>query len=358
MSLAIDLTGILGQLHAAHVIHKDINPNNIVYRPDTGEVKLIDFSIATVLSREMQSFTNPHGLEGTLAYLSPEQTGRMNRAIDYRCDFYALGVTFYELLTGTLPFPSDDAMALIHCHIAKPPEPPHERCAAGAIAPALSAIILKLMAKNAEDRYQSAYGLQADLEHCQRQWAQHGDIDPFPLGRQEIRNQFHIPQKLYGRESDIDMLLTGFERVSQGDSEFLLITGYSGVGKSALVSEVHKPITARHGHFIAGKFDQYQRNIPYFALSQAFNELCHQWISESEAVLARWRTRLLEAIHPNGQVLIDVISKLEWVLGSQPLVPQVSPQEVQNRFHRVFRHFIRALCQPTHPLVLFIDDLQ
>lgn len=355
LKLAIDLAGILRQVHAAHVIHKDINPNNIVYHPKTGEVKLIDFDIATVLSRETQSFTNPHSLAGTLAYLSPEQSGRMNRAIDYRSDFYALGVTFYELLTGQLPFTSDDAMALVHSHMAKAPTPPHERCEAGAIPPAVSAIVLKLMAKNAEDRYQSADALKTDLEHCLHQFTQHGEVVPFPLGRHEIRDQFHIPQKLYGREADIKTLLQGFERASQGNSELLLITGHAGVGKSALVFEVHKPMTAKQGHFITGKFDQYQRDIPYFALSQAFNELCDQWLSERETVLAPWRKRILEAVQQNAQVLIDVIANLEWILGPQPPALQVGPQEAQNRFFLVFRSFMQALCQPAHPLVLFVD---
>ncbi len=358
LKLAIDLADILGQVHAAHVIHKDINPNNIVYHPKTGEVKLIDFSIATALSRETQSFTSPHSLAGTLAYLSPEQTGRINRAIDYRSDFYALGVTFYELLTGQLPFTSDDVMALIHSHIAKPPMPPHERCETGAIPPAISAIVLKLMAKNAEDRYQSAYGLKMDLEHCQHQLTQHGEVGPFPLGYHEIRDQFRIPQKLYGREADIETLLRSFERVSQGDCELLLITGHSGVGKSALVSEVHKPMTEKQGHFITGKFDQYQRDVPYLALSQAFNDLCHQWLSEPESVLAQWRKRILEAVQQNAQVLMDVMAKLEWIVDPQPPAPQVGPQEAQNRFFLVFRSLMQILCQPAHPLVLFIDDLQ
>ncbi|WP_336230867.1 ATP-binding protein [Scytonema sp. PRP1] len=356
LKLAIAVTDILGQIHTANIIHKDINPSNIVLNRTTGQVKIIDFGISTVLSRENAVFSNPNVLEGTLAYISPEQTGRMNRAIDYRSDFYSLGATFYELLTGQLPFQSLDALELVHSHIAKQPIPPHE------LKPELPLIvldiILKLMAKNAEDRYQSAYGLKADLELCLHQLTSNGQIECFPLGRQDISDRFQIPQKLYGRDREIEILLTAFERISSGSIEMMLITGYSGVGKSALVREVHKPITAKRGNFISGKFDQYQSNIPYYALSQAFNDLCNQLLTESEAVLNQWQEKILAAIGKNGQVLIDVIPNLERVIGSQPPVDKVEPSEARNRFNLVFQNFIKVICQPEHPLVLFIDDLQ
>ena len=356
LKLAIAITDILGQIHAGNIIHKDINPSNIVLNPTTGQVKIIDFGISTALSRENPIFSNPNVLEGTLAYISPEQTGRMNRAIDYRSDFYSLGATFYELLTGILPFQSSDALELVHSHIAKRCISPHE------LKPELplivSDIILKLMAKNAEDRYQSAYGLKADLEQCLHQLTSNGQIDCFPLGRQDISDRFQIPQKLYGRDRQIEILLTAFDRVSSGFIEMMLVTGYSGVGKSALVQEVHKPMTAKRGNFISGKFDQYQRNIPYYALSQAFNDLCNQLLTESEAVLNQWQEKILAAIGKNGQVLIDVIPNLERVIGSQPPVVKVEPSEARNRFNLVFQNFIKAICQPEHPLVLFIDDLQ
>ncbi len=260
------------------------------------------------------------------------------------------------MLTGILPFQSLDVLELVHSHIAKRCISPHE------LKPELplivSDIILKLMAKNAEDRYQSAYGLKADLEQCLHQLTSNGQIDCFPLGRQDISDRFQIPQKLYGRDRQIKILLTAFDRVSSGFIEMMLVTGYSGVGKSALVQEVHKPMTAKRGNFISGKFDQYQRNIPYYALSQAFNDLCNQLLTESEAVLNQWQEKILAAIGKNGQVLIDVIPNLERVIGSQPPVVKVEPSEARNRFNLVFQNFIKAICQPEHPLVLFIDDLQ
>ena len=356
LKLAIAITENLGQLHASHIIHKDINPSNIVFNPVSGQVKLIDLGISTVLSRENQTFISPNTLEGTLAYISPEQTGRMNRAIDYRTDFYSLGVTFYELLTGQLPFQSDEAIELVHSHIAKQPVPPRE------IDPdlptALCEIVMKLMAKNAEERYQSAYGIQSDLEVCLQQLQTTNRIAVFALGSQDISDKFQIPQKLYGREREIETLLSAFERISNGTSELMLVAGYSGVGKSVLVNEVHKPITAKRGHFIAGKFDQHQRNIPYSAISQALNEFCDRLLTESTDTLNQWKQKILAAIGNNGQILIDVFPHLEFVIGRQPAVARVGPQEAQNRFNLVCQNFIKVISQPEHPLVLFIDDLQ
>jgi serine/threonine protein kinase len=256
LRLAINLTDILGKIHAAHVIHKDINPGNIVLNLDTGVVKIIDFGIATQFSRTNPTFKSPHVLEGTLAYLSPEQTGRMNRSLDYRTDFYSLGVTFYELLTGHLPFPATNILELVHCHIAKQPVPPHEMNAA--IPKPISDIILKLMAKNAEDRYQSAWGIKADLELCDRQFAEIGRIDRIQLALQDVCDRFQIPQKLYGRDREIAMLLAAFDRVASPENnsearfkvEMMLVSGYSGIGKSALVQELYKPITGKRGYFI------------------------------------------------------------------------------------------------------------
>src|SRR4028119_1223422 len=256
--LAINLSKILGRIHAANVIHKNINPGNIVLNPVSGVVKIIDFGIATQFNRTNPTFKSPHVLEGTLAYLSPEQTGRMNRLSDYRTDFYSLGVTFYELLTGQLPFPTTDILELVHCHIAKPPIPPHQVNAD--IPRVVSDLIMKLMAKNAEQRYQSAWGLKADLEECLRCLETTGEITKLKLGNQDISDKFQIPQKLYGREAEVEALLTAFERIAAGEAkqaELLLVAGYSGIGKSALVREIYKPITEKRGYFLTGKFDQF-----------------------------------------------------------------------------------------------------
>ena len=356
LGLAIRLSQILGQVHQLKIMHKDINPSNIVVNPVTGELKLIDFGISTMLSLENPTFCHPNLLEGTLAYISPEQTGRMNRVLDYRSDFYSLGVTFYELLTGQLPFQADEALELIHCHIAKPARPPHEL--KPEIPPILSQIVLKLMAKNAEERYQSAYGLKADLERCLHEWRHSGQMRAFELAEDDLSDRLNIPPKLYGRDSERASLLAASSRACQGGCEMVLVAGYSGVGKSALVQEVYKGITDKRGHFIAGKFDQYQRNVPYLALTQAFNELCDHLLSESPQSLSQWQAKIMAAVGRNGQVLSDVIPNLELLIGKQPAVAQVGAQEAQNRFNLIFQNFIQAISQPEHPLVLFIDDLQ
>ena len=378
--LAIKVTETLGQIHAANIIHKDINPSNIVLNPETNEVKIIDFGISTILTRENPTLKHPNVLEGTLAYISPEQTGRMNRSLDYRTDFYSLGVTFYELLTGQLPFPTTDALELVHCQIAKQPVPPGElleRHGDDSLPSVISDIVMKLMAKTAESRYQSAWGLNADLEECLRQWDTTGSIEKFPLGSHDISDNFQIPQKLYGREQEIDSLLAAFERVvaGRGDSEIpriagelnrtetppmemMLVAGYSGIGKSALVQEIHKPITEKRGYFISGKFDQFQRNIPYSAIVAAFQELVQQLLTESSTQLNQWREKLLAVLKANAQVMIDVIPEVELIIGKQPAVPSLGPIESQNRFNLVFGNFIRVFCTQEHPLVIFLDDLQ
>ncbi|MFN6498647.1 MAG: AAA family ATPase [Nostoc sp. DedQUE01] len=371
LPLAIALTDILGKIHAANVIHKDINPGNIVLNPDTGVVKIIDFGIATQFNRTNPTFKSHYALEGTLAYLSPEQTGRMNRSLDRRTDFYSLGVTFYELLTGHLPFPTTDILELIHCHIAKQPVPPHELNPA--IPKAASDIVLKLMAKNAEDRYQSAWGIKADLEIVLRQFAQIGQIDHIQLGLQDVSDRFQIPQKLYGREAEIEALLAAFDRVaqtrnaelrvknqenSQFQVEMMLISGYAGVGKSALVQELYQPITAKRGYFVSGKFDQFGRNIPYSAIADALQKLVQQLLGEPDEQVQQWRSHLLKALGSNGQIIIDVIPEVELIIGKQPPVSEVGATEAQNRFNLIFGKFVRVFCSESHPLVIFLDDLQ
>jgi predicted ATPase/serine phosphatase RsbU (regulator of sigma subunit)/tRNA A-37 threonylcarbamoyl transferase component Bud32 len=370
--LAIQITEALGNIHAANIIHKDINPANIVWNQETNQLKIIDFGIASRLPRENPVLKNPEQLEGTLAYISPEQTGRMNRSLDYRTDLYSLGVTFYELLTGKLPYESTDALELVHCHIAKTPKPVSEMNPE--IPPIISDIVMKLMAKNVEDRYQSAFGVKFDLEKVfkkispspplQKGGVPHldkgglGGILNFELAQNDFSGKLQIPQKLYGRENEINTLLQAFERVSNGATEMMLVAGYSGVGKTALVHEVHKPMTEKHGYFAAGKFDQFQKNIPYSALTQAFNKFCRYLLMENAETLANWQTKILAAVGNNGQIIIDMIPDLELVIGSQPAVAEVGPTETQNRFQMFFLNFVKALCNKEHPFILFIDDLQ
>ncbi|MGH8000996.1 MAG: ATP-binding protein, partial [Brasilonema sp.] len=329
---------------------------------DNGEVKLIDFGISTVFSQEKFSFENINVLEGTPAYISPELTGRMNRSFDYRTDFYSLGVTFYELLTNQLPFETTDLMELVHCHIAKQPVPPHE--INPEIPLVISEIVMKMLAKNADDRYQSAWGIKADLEESLLQLRVNGEISNLPIACQDVSNKFQISQKLYHREREIETLLTAFNRVSDGNentppiSEMMLIPGYSGLGKSVLVQEVYKFLTQQQGYFISGKFEDFSRNIPYSGFIQAFRELIKQLLTESESQINLWRENLLEAFGPNGQMLIDVIPEIELIVGQQSSVPALSSTEFQNRFNLVFQNFIKVFTQPEHPLVIFLDDLQ
>ncbi len=354
--VAIKITEGLVAIHNANIIHKDINPSNIVYNEKTGKVKIIDFGISTQLDQENQTVCNINQLEGTLAYIAPEQTGRMNRGIDYRSDFYSLGVTFYELLTHQLPFTSRDPIELVHCHIAQQPKRPDELIASVPLT--LSNIIVKLLAKTPEERYQSAWGIKADLETCLQQLKSTGKIAQFSLGRQDISARFHISQKLYGREPEIAQLLTTFERISQGNTEIILVTGYPGIGKSALVNEIHKPITQQRGYFINGKFDQLQRDIPYAAVTQAFRGLISQLLSESGITLQDWKQKILTALGNNAQIIIDVIPDLEKIIGTQPAVEQLAAIEAQNRFNLFFARFIQVFSQKEHPLAIFLDDLQ
>ncbi|MFE1746025.1 ATP-binding protein [Coleofasciculus sp. H7-2] len=356
LSIAVQIAHTLDGLCRHRVIHKDIKPANIVINPTSKEVKLIDFSIASLLPRETQEIQNPNVLEGTLPYISPEQTGRMNRGIDYRTDFYSLGVTFYEMLTGQLPFQTDDPMDLVHCHLAKQPIPVHHLNKG--VPSVLSFIVSKLMAKNAEDRYQSALGLKYDLENCLQQWKETGEIAKFDLATRDLCDRFIIPEKLYGRESEVFSLLAAFERVSAGSTEMMLVAGFSGIGKTAVVNEVHKPIVRQRGYFIKGKFDQFQRNLPFSAFVQAFRDLMGQLLSESDAKVEQWKTQILAALGENAQVVVDVIPELERIIGHQPPAPELSGSAAQNRFNRLFANFISVFTTEEHPLVIFLDDLQ
>ena len=356
LHIGVQLAEILHGLHQQHVIHKDINPANIVIHPVTHQVKLIDFGIASVLSREIQDTLSPELLEGTLAYLSPEQTGRMNRGIDYRTDFYALGVTLYELLTDTLPFTGNDAMELVYSHLTQVATPIHQ--VNPKVPEPISQIVAKLMAKNVEDRYRSALGLKNDLENCLKQWENAGVISEFEIGQRDLSDRLLIPEKLYGREREVKALLDAFDRVSHGGAELFLIAGFSGIGKTAVVNEVQKPIARQRGSFIQGKYDQFNRNIPLSAFVQALRNLMGQLLARSDEQLTRWKAEILSALGENGQVLVEVIPELENVIGKQPPALELSGSAAQQRFNALFQKFIGVLATPEHPLVLFLDDLQ
>ncbi|WP_236508287.1 ATP-binding protein, partial [Tychonema sp. BBK16] len=417
LTIAIQLVTGLGKIHQHQIIHKDIKPHNIIINPTTNSIKITDFSIASCLLRENATSSYSNLLEGTLAYMSPEQTGRMNRAIDYRSDFYSLGVTFYEMLTGELPFSAIDPLELVHCHIAR--TAPSPRSLNPEIPEAISGIVMKLLAKTAENRYQTAEGLKFDLETCLTQLEASGNISDFTAGNADRASQLLIPQKLYGRETEVAALLSAFERISgveppqpplgkgglserlplgkgglserlplgkgglserlplvkgegsqlsepsspplargAGGVELILVSGYSGIGKTAIVNEVQKPIVRQRGYFISGKFDQFKRNIPYASLTQAFQSLIRQLLTESDASIQTWKEKLLTALGSNGQVVADVIPEVELIIGKQPEVPQLGPTESQNRFNRVFKQFVSVFTAQSHPLVVFLDDLQ
>src|SRR5712692_1299063 len=355
LRVAIGLATAVGQVHRHGLIHKDIKPANVLV-DDVGNVRLIRFGIASQLPHEFQAPAPPEVIAGTLAYMAPEQTGRMNRSIDARSDLYSLGVTLYQMLTGTLPFAAADPLEWIHCQIARQPTPPSERAA---VPEPLSTIIMKLLAKNAEERYQTASGLEADLRWCLADWESHGRIDPFPLGAHDASDRLLIPGKLYGREREIDALLAAFDRVlAQGTPELVLVSGYSGVGKSSVVNELHKALVPSRGLFASGKFDQYKRDIPYATLAQAGQSLIRPLLYKSEAELRHWRDALREALGPNARLIVDLVPELRLVIGEQPPVPVLPPQDAQRRFQLVLRRFISVFARPEHPLALFLDDLQ
>lgn len=356
LQIAISLADTLSFLHRQQIVHKDIKPHNIIVSPEKGIVKLTDFSIASMLVSEKTEMINPNLLEGTLAYMSPEQTGRMNRVTDYRTDFYSLGVTFYEMLVGQAPFQAQDPVELIHCHIAKQPQPPHVRNRE--IPKVISDLIMRCLAKNAEARYQSAYGIKADLEACLFFLQEEGTIGDFPLGEHDQSEIFRIPEKLYGREQDISQMHATFQRVVQGASELLLVSGFPGIGKTFFVHEVHSTVVQKNGFFITGKFDQYKRHIPYHAFIRSMKDLINQLLTQSEEDILNWGEKISLAVAPNGQVITDVIPELELIIGKQPDVQKLPNEETQNRFQLTMQKLLHVFCQPEHPVVLFLDDLQ
>ena len=357
LRLAISLSTAINQLHQRGIIHKDIKPANVLVDPVTGHCWLKGFLIASRLPRERQLPQSPEFIAGTLAYLAREQTGRTNRSVDSRSDLYALGITLYQMLTGSLPFAAADPMEWVHCHIARQPVPPDER--RNDVPPIVAAIILRLLSKTPEERYQTAAGLEADLRKCLTEWESQKRLSWFSLGAHDISDRFLIPEKLYGREREIKVLLDAFDQVvTTGRPNLLLVSGYSGIGKSSVVNELHKVLVLPRGLFASGKFDQYKRDIPYATLAQAFQSLVSPLLSKSEAELRPWRERLRTALGQNGQLMLDLIPQLRLIIGEQPAVPHLPPKEARRRFQLVFRRFIGVFARPEHPLALFLDDLQ
>ena len=360
LRIAVNLATALGHVHQRGLIHKDLKPENVLVAlepgGDSGHVWLTGFGIASRLPRERQAPAPPEIIAGTLAYMSPEQTGRMNRSMDTRSDLYSLGVTLYQMLTGVLPFAAADPLEWVHCHIARQPVAPADR---REVPEPLSAIIMRLLAKNAEERYQTAAGLAADLRRCLSEWQSHGRIDSFPLGADDLSDRLLIPEKLYGREREVDTLLAAFDRVvAGGRPELVLVSGYSGIGKSAVVNELHKSLVPPRGLFASGKFDQYKRDIPYATVAQAFQSLIRPLLSKPEAELSKWRDDLRQALSPNGSLVVDLVPELKLIIGEQPPVAALPPQEAKTRSHLAFRRFIGVFARPEHPLALFLDDLQ
>ena len=351
LRLAIAITTALGGLHARQLIHRDVKPANLVANAVTGNAWLTGFGLTSRLPRYRQLPDPPDVIAGTLAYMAPEQTGRMNRSIDSRSDLYSLGVTLYEMFVGVLPFEASDAMGWVHCHIARRPVAPSLR--RSGLPEPLSAIILKLLAKTPEERYQTAAGVEADLRRVLSAVEARGTIESFPLGGRDVPDRLLISEKLYGREREVELLLAAFDRVvSQGTTELVLVSGYSGIGKSSFVNELHKPLVPPRGLFASGKFDQYKRDIPYATLAQAFQSLIRPILAKNEEELGHWRDAIREALGPNGQLMVDLVPELKLIIGEQQPVPELPPRDAQSRFQLVFRRFISAFTRehPARPL--------
>jgi predicted ATPase/signal transduction histidine kinase/tRNA A-37 threonylcarbamoyl transferase component Bud32 len=361
LEMAIAAVDALSHLHEHHVIHKDINPSNLVWDPATRTLSIIDFGIATVLTHESPAIDRAEVLEGTLSYLAPEQTGRLNAVVDYRSDFYGLGATLYELFVGRRPFQGSDPLELVHAQIAKTPTTPN--VAAGVPRP-ISDTVMKLLSKSAEDRYQSSLGIRHDLQSCLELLQAGGKLDDFDIGKRDWSERFLIPQRLYGREKEVEALSEALGQISgrggagERDPRLVLITGPAGSGKSALVASLSEPLASMRGYYCTGKYDQFQRGTPYSAVTRAFSELLREVLGEGADRINGWRKRLGGALGPNGRVVADVVPELEHLLGQLPEVAELNSAETANRFHHSFREFVRAFATPDHPLVIFLDDVQ
>lgn len=357
LRLAIDVAKVLSKAHSRGLIHKDVKPANIFVNCADGPVRLAGFGLASRLPRERRTQAPPEIIAGTLAYMAPEQTGRMNRSIDSRADLYALGVSFYRMLTGVLPFNAADPMEWVHCHIARKPVAASERCAS--VPGPISDIVAKLLAKTAEERYQTAAGLGHDLRRCLNEWIRQSHIARFSLGERDAPDRLLIPEKLYGREREVESLRAAFDRVVDGGGpELVVVAGQGGVGKSVLVAELHRSLVPSRGLFASGKFDQLKRDIPYASVAQALQGLIRSLLGKSEDDLAPWRAALMEALGPNGALMATLVPELEILIGPQAPAPELPPRDAQRRFQLALRRLLVVFARPEHPLVLFLDDLQ
>ncbi|MEX3822566.1 AAA family ATPase [Paraburkholderia sp. BR14262] len=357
LSLAVGIAAALGKVHQHGLVHKDIKPAHILVDCVDGHVRLTGFGSASRRTYERQSPEPPETIVGTLAYMAPEQTGRMNRSIDSRSDLYAFGVTLYQMLTGTLPFTAADPMEWVHCHVARNPVPPGARVAS--VPAVVSELVMKLLAKTPEERYQTAAGVEHDLRRCLSDWQRQHHIDAFVLGERDTSDKLRIPEKLYGRERAIEAMVAAFERVvTSGTPGLVLVSGYSGIGKSAVVNQLHRALVPPRGLFASGKFDQYKRDIPYSTLVQAFQGLVRPLLGKHDRELAIWRDTLIGALGPNARLMTELIPELKLIIGDPPPVPELEPHEERRRFKLVFRRFIGVFAQREHPLALFLDDLQ
>src|SRR5262245_40852713 len=357
LRLAIAVARALARLHQQGLIHKDIKATNILIDSETGDARLTGFGIASRLPRERQPLEPPELIAGTLSHMAPEQTGRMNRSVDSRSDLYSLGITFYQALTGGLPFSASEPMEWVHCHLARQPAP--LKAALEHLPPQVAAIVMKLLAKTPERRYQTAAGVACDLRQCLDDWERNGEIAEFTPGERDHSDRLLIPDKLYGREREIGTLLTAFDAaVASGTPQLVLVSGYSGIGKSAVVGELHKVLVPPRGLFAAGKFDQLKRDVPYATLAQAFQSLIRQLLAKPEAELTKWREQLSHALSPNAALLFDLIPELKFVIGEQPPVPDIPSSDAKARFQMTIRRLVAVFARGDHPLALFLDDLQ
>lgn len=353
--IAIQIAEGLGMIHQAQIIHKDIKPQNILINMENKAIKIIDFGIATQLSKEIPFISNPEQIAGSLAYMSPEQTGRMNVPIDYRSDLYSLGVTLYQLFANRLPFVADSPLELIHLHIAQKPIPLH--VLDETFYPALSEIILKCMSKDVEQRYRSAFGLKKDLMRCLEQLRTTGKIEPFEPGVGDLFDHFHFPEKLYDRNNELNYIEQVLNEVLGGAKRILTLGGYSGVGKTSLVKEAQKRL-AQRGRFVSARFDQFKRNVPYSGIIQAVHALIEQVLMKTDEELIHWKTNILKALGQNGQVIVEVVPEIQKIIGLQPPVDIVSPQENENRFRYTCTNFLKAVLKQEQFLIFFFDDMQ